>query len=120
MSRTAKLLIYLTLSLFVVSGVKAHDLDESTGVICDTQAQIERYARLGLTPQAIAIINEGTHACALVNVRYIRGGEVNRIHSDKSYQVVEILIVQANMHGQWGEIKPTIQYALFPIKEEEA
>jgi len=54
-------------------------------------------------------------------VRYIKGSEVNRVYvADKLFQVVEILIVQANSYGQWGEIKPTVQYALFPIEEQKA
>jgi hypothetical protein len=99
-------------------GARAYEVDETTGAICDTQKQIERYAGLGSTPQAATIINEGTHACELVSVRYIKGSEVNRLYvADKLFQVVEILIVQANMHGEWAAITPAIQYALLPVEE---
>jgi len=98
-----------------------NELEEDTGVICDTQSQIERYVRLGQSPQAIKIINEATNACAFVNVRFIRGSEVNRVFAgDKVFQVVEILIVEANMHDSWTAIKPQIQYTLFPIEERKA
>lgn len=121
MSLTCKLLIYLALTLLLVSGVKAHEVEEDTGVICDTQQQIERYVRLGQNPQAINIINHNSNACAMVNVRFIRGGEVNRVYAgDKAMQVVEILIVQANVQGEWTAITPMIQYSLFNIEEKKA
>jgi len=98
-----------------------NELEEDTGVICDTQSQIERYVWLGQSPQAIKIINEATNACAFVNAPFIRGSEVNRVFAgDKVFQVVEILIVEANMHGGWTAIKPQIQYTLFPIEERKA
>jgi hypothetical protein len=57
----------------------------------------------------------------MVGVRYIRGREINRIHSgDKALQVVEVLIVQVNLHGHWGDIKPEVQYTLFPLEERSA
>lgn len=75
MTLTCKLLIYLALTLCVVSGAKAYEVEEDTGVICDTQAQVERYVRLGQNPQAITIINHDQKVCLMVNVRFIRGGE---------------------------------------------
>jgi hypothetical protein len=115
------LVIYLAAFAFIAPRAFGHEFEEGTVVLCDTQEQIERFAALGSTPQAITIINAGKNVCAMVSVRYIRGREINRIRSgDKALQVVEVLIVQVNLHGHWGDIKPEVQYTLFPLEERSA
>jgi hypothetical protein len=121
MSLTSKLVLWLVLSIFLVSGAQAHDLEEGTGVICDTQAQILEFASRNATPEAVQQINVGKTVCALVNVRYYRGEEVARTTANnKAMQVVKILVVEANVHGVWGSIRPEVQYTLFAIEEVPA
>src|SRR5580765_7119129 len=116
MSLTSKLVLWLVLSILVVSRAQAHDLEEGTGVVCDTQAQILEFASRNATPEAIQQINVSKTVCALVSVRYYRGEEVARTSANnKALQLVKILVVAVNFHGVWGEIKPDVQYTLFPI-----
>jgi hypothetical protein len=122
MSLTIKIVLWLVLSILIVS--RAHTepvLEEGNGVICDTQAQILEFASRNATPEAIQQINVGKTVCALVNVRYYRGEEVARTTANnKSLQVVKILVVEVNVHGVWGSIKPEVQYTLFAIEEVPA
>jgi hypothetical protein len=93
----------------------------TNGVICDTQAQILEFASRNATPEAVQQINVGKTVCALVNVRYYRGEEVARTTANnKAMQVVKILVVEANVHGVWGSIRPEVQYTLFAIEEVPA
>lgn len=113
-----KFLLWLLLTTFVVAGAKAHDLSEGVGVVCDTLDQIQQFATLNATTEAIQTINAGKTVCAMVNVRYIRGAEVARVRSkEHAYAVIQILVVQVKVYGQWGQIPPEVQYTLFQIEE---
>ena len=122
MSLTAKIVLWLVLGTFALTA-HAHELSEGTGIVCDTPDQVQRFAVLGAKPEAIKTINDGAAkaVCALTTVRYIRGREVSRVRSsDHAYQVVEILLIEVQVHGQWGAITPEVQYTLFPLHEERA
>ena len=122
MSLTARIVLWLVLGTFALTA-HAHELSEGTGIVCDTPDQVQRFAVLGAKPEAIKTINDGAAkaVCALTTVRYIRGREVSRVRSsDHAYQVVEILLIEVQVHGQWGAITPEVQYTLFPLHEERA
>src|SRR5437773_11255763 len=114
MSLTARIVLWLVLDTFALTA-HAHELSEGTGIVCDTPDQVQRFAVLGAKPEAIKTINDGAAkaVCALTTVRYIRGREVCRVRSsDHAYRVVEILLIEAKLHGQWWEITPSLQYTL--------
>lgn len=115
-----KFLLWVFLTAFVVVGAKAHELDEGRGMLCDTQQQIERFAALDARPEAAQLINADAqkNVCVMAEVRYIRGREVSRVRlPNRTLQIVEILVVQFKMRGQWTEVPPDIQYTIFPIDE---
>ena len=122
MSLTVKIVLWLVLGTFALTA-QARELSEGTGIVCDTPDQVQRFAVLGAKPEAIKTINDGAAkaVCALTTVRYIRGREVSRVRSsDHAYRVVEILLIEVKLHGQWGEITPSLQYTLFLVNEERA
>lgn len=115
-----KLLLWLLLSAFVAAGAKAHELEEGTGMLCDTQVQIERFAALEAKPEAAQLINADANknVCVMANVRYIRGREVSRVRvPNRTMQIVEILVVQVNVMGAWATIPPDIQYTIYHVDE---
>lgn len=122
MSIVWKVLLWAFLTAFVVAGAQAHELTEGTGVVCDTVEQIERFASLDATHEAIKTVNAGQNVCVMATVSYYRGRDLNRVRSSEhSWQVVEILVVAFVVRGQWATITPpSIQYTLFQVEEQGA
>lgn len=102
---------------------QAHEMEEGTGVVCDSKAQIERFALLDAAPEAIRVINKDAkqNVCVMAEVRYIRGAKVGESRNKLgTVELVEILVVAFKLHGQWGTISPSVQYTLFVVPEQEA
>jgi hypothetical protein len=87
MSLTAKIVLWLALSTFIVCGAQAHELEEGTGIICDTQQQIERRAALDAKPEAILLINTDaqSNVCAQATIHYIWGTRSWPRHNGRRY-----------------------------------
>lgn len=116
-------LTYVLAALVVATSLQAHEVEQGVGVLCDTQAQIERFASLDANTDAIKVINADAkqNVCAMVEVQYIRGQQVGTARTTKgAVQLVEILLTAVKMHGQWGSVTPEIQYTMFQIAELEA
>lgn len=118
---TAYFLIALLAVAFIVMGVRksrAYDITISEGVVCDTQAQIERYAKDRSEANLNLINTDSPHACGFVLVSYIKGGVVKKLNDAT---VNEILCFAYYNGNQWVTLtKPQLQYALFSIHEEGA
>lgn len=116
-----KLMLWAILTTFVLSGAHAHELEEGTGVICDTAAQVEEFTSLGATADDLKFVNVSKTVCALIGVHYFLGREMKRVRFDNhTYQIVEILVVEIEMQHGWGKIPPEIQYTFFLIEERGA
>lgn len=116
MSLFTKLLLYALLATFATCA-KAHQVETGTGVICDTQVQIEKYA-LNRSEETLQAINaEAAHACAYLTVAFIPGETVNTL---KNEHVVAILVVAFHNGRGWVNLKPLVQYSLFAIPGEGA
>jgi len=120
-----KILVWAFLTAFVVSGAKAREIELGTGVVCDTQAQIERFAQLSdnsgeLEAKLHTINADAPYACALMEVAYYRGKSHGQLHTAAgTVEVVEILVVGFK-YGTWNQLTPTIQWTIFPVIEEGA
>lgn len=107
--------------MLLTSRVKAHEILEGQGVVCDEKAQAEKFAALGMELEALLVLNAEKNVCVMATVRYIYGHEVNRVRSGESMvQVVEILVLQFKMHGDWIIIPAVLQYTLFRVEESPA
>ena len=116
---------YLAMLFVIVAfatHVHAHELETGSGVLCDTAAQIERFAALNSNPAAITTINaDAPNACAYLNVAYIKGAAHGQVRSHGHTVVVTEILVIAVDHGQgYQRIAPVIQYTLFPVVEGAA
>lgn len=109
---------------FIVAGVrksKAHEILEGTGVVCDTREQIEKFAALEMKLEALQVMNAEANVCVMAVVRYIYGHAEKRLRvGGDAVQVVEILVIQFKMQGDWITIPAVVQYTLFQVKEEDA
>lgn len=110
----AKLLLYALMMAFVLTKVAAHELIQGRGVVCDTKAQIEMFADLGLSEAAVQAINaDAPNACALIEIAYYRGATIEQVNSGELI-VVEILVVAFKQGVEWIRLKePALQYTLF-------
>lgn len=116
-------LLLLVLLLSFPAHTQAQDIQTAKGVICDTKEQIERFASLDATPDALLVINQDaqTIACALVAVAYVRGEKVADVKVPNGFaHAFEIVVVAVQTPHGWQSVTPTIQYALFPSKDGAA
>ena len=87
--------------LSLLMGVPAHaqDVEFGTAVVCNTQAQTERFVALfdGDEAAALKAVNVGEDdqdACDMVTVAYIRGPAIETaISKDAAFNIVRIVIV---------------------------
>jgi hypothetical protein len=101
----------------------ARDYEIGTSLICDTRAQVERFAVLfsGDAPAAIRAINteeQNPGACALVNVAYMRGVQIAMArHGDYAFEIVRILVVGIATDSGIRPVRPAAYFSLFHVKE---
>jgi hypothetical protein len=122
---------YLLLILLLVLPLPANagsDIQIARGVVCDSQAQVERLVSLVNTqadPQhALAIVNreaDNPRACGSALVGFINAREIGTIRDHgKAFRVMELTIVAIpTATGSWSFIQPITQYAALPVEEIE-
>jgi hypothetical protein len=116
-----------TLSAFcgsLVAPVQAHETDQSEGVFCDTQIQLEQFAAYYDSSSIQEALEEvafaAPHACGSFSAAIIRGKQVKNIRIKQgTLHLYEVLLVGL-WNGQWRGVEPTIQYIAVLEKEESA
>ena len=105
-------------------GVRAaHYQSVGEALICDTQAQAERFVALfhGDAPAAIGVVNAEQHdpsACAIVNVAYVRGPSLGTARNhDDAFQIVRILVVGVASENAIRTVRPAAYFTLRRVKE---
>jgi hypothetical protein len=97
-------------------------VESGTGVLCDSRTQIEKVAALDAEVSAVQTVNASEpKACTYAEVRFIRGASYGQLHlSKRTFDVVEVLVLGFKAQGEWRQLSPTVQWTLFPVKEEIA
>ena len=109
-----------------VAPMHAYEVETSTGVICNTRKQMERFVALNdADPQsAVHAVNSEEHdpsACAVASLAFVRGGNPLTVRKkDAAFQIVEILAIGVITEQGVRAIAPTLYYALFKIEERMA
>jgi hypothetical protein len=102
---------------------QASDYEVGISLICDTRAQVERFAALfsGDAPAAIRAINteeQNPSACAIANVVYMRGTQIAMArHGDNAFEIVRILVVGVATDNGIRPVRPAAYFSLFEVKE---
>ncbi len=92
-------------------------------LICDTQAQAERFVALfhGSAPDAIGVVNAEEHnpsACAIVNVAYVRGPSLGTARNhDDAFEIVRILVIGVHSENAVRSVPPAAYFSLLRVKE---
>ena len=114
------------LSLLLFAPVHADEIEISTGVICNTQKQMERFVALNdADPQsAIRVINAEEHdpeACAVASLAFVRGGNPITVRrKDATFQIVPILVVGVVTRDGVRGVIPAVYFTLFKVEERMA
>ena len=102
---------------------QATDYEVGASLVCDTQAQVERFVALftGDAQAAIRVVNaeeQNPSACAIVNVAYMRGQQIGMArHGDSAFEIVRILVVGIESDEGIRAVRPAVYFSLFGIKE---
>jgi len=114
------------LSLLLFTPARADEVETSTGVICNTQKQMERFVALNdADPQsAIRVINAEEHdpeACAVASLAFVRGGNPITVRrKDATFQIVPILVVGVVTRDGVRGVIPAVYFTLFKVEERMA
>jgi hypothetical protein len=102
---------------------RAMDYEVGTSIICDTQAQVERFVAVlsGNTQAAIDAVNaeeQNPTACALVHVAYLRGAEIGMARNgDSAFEIVRILVVGIDTAAGIQAVRPSAYFSPIGVKE---
>ena len=102
---------------------QAADYEIGTSLLCDTQAQAERFVALfsGDAQAAIRAVNAEEHnptACALINVAFLRGTQMGMArHGENAFEIVRILVVGVDTASGIQVVQPAAYFSLFGVKE---
>jgi hypothetical protein len=114
------------LSLLLVAPTRADEVETSTGVICNTQKQMERFVVLNdADPRtAIRAVNAEEHdptACAVASLAFVRGSNSVTVRKrDTTFQIVPILVVGVVTPDGVRGIIPAVYFSLFRVEERSA
>ena len=114
--------------LFVLlfAPARADEVETSTGVICNTRKQMERFVALNeADPEsAIRAVNAEEHdptACAVASLAFVRGGNpVTVRRKDATFQIVPILVVGIVTRDGVRGVVPAVYFSLFKVDERMA
>jgi hypothetical protein len=85
--------------LLLALPARADDLQVGTGLVCDTQQQVERFVSLydGDAMTAVGTVNAEEHdpnACVIVTMVYVPGAPIATTTSkDKMFHIVPVLVI---------------------------
>ncbi len=99
------------------------DYEVGKALVCDTQAEAERFVALfnGDAPAAIEVVNAEVHnptACAILNVAYVLGPSLGTARShDNAFKIVRILVIGVEAENAMRAVKPAAYFSLLRVKE---
>jgi len=102
---------------------QAADYEVGSSLVCDTQAQVERFVALfsGDATAAIRVVNaeeQNPSACAIVKVAYMRGPQITMARNgDSAFEIARILVVGVETEDGIQAVRPAVFFSLFGVKE---
>lgn len=104
------------------------ELEMGAGLICNSEAQVERYLALNAAKQApdqaVRLINDeaqNPNACALAAVAFIRGAQGKSINAPGGLmKVTKVMVLAVQTPAGWQRVPPIVQFTAIFEKLEEA
>jgi hypothetical protein len=103
--------------------VLASDYEVGASLVCDTQAQAERFVAVftGDAQDAIRVVNaeeQNPSACVIRSVVYVRGTQIGMVrHGDSAFEIVRILVIGIETESDIVLVRPSIYFSVFSVKE---
>lgn len=115
-------IVFVALAFFTLKA-PAHELNSSTGLVCDTKEQVSRFYTLFLEGDMHAMQRVNAEAkataCMVGTVAYIKGEVVGTFPVPEGrIDVVKVVVTAYVLNGAWMELQPTVQYVPYFQKEE--
>jgi hypothetical protein len=124
MSFAIRFVLSLALLACLLSApVRASEYEVDTSLVCDTQAQVERFAAVfaGDAQDAIRVVNaeeQNPSACVIENVAYMRGTRLGMVrHGDSAFEIVRVLVIGFETENGILPVRPSVHFSLFSVKE---
>jgi hypothetical protein len=124
MSFAIRFVLLIALPACLLSApVRASDYEVDTSLVCDTQAQVERFVAVftGDVQDAMRVVNaeeQNPSACVINNVAYMRGDRLGMIrHGDSAFEIVRILVIGIETENGILPVRPTVYFSLSSVKE---
>jgi hypothetical protein len=111
------------LACLLPAPVRASEYEVDTSLVCDTQAQVERFAAVfaGDAQDAIRVVNaeeQNPSACVIENVAYMRGTRLEMVrHGDSAFEIVRVLVIGIETENGILPVRPSVYFSLFSVKE---
>jgi hypothetical protein len=102
---------------------QAQEFEVGTTLICDTQAQVERFVALydENGQSAVDAVNAEVHdpnACAVSTIAYVRGPQLTTARKkDAAFQIAKVLVLGVVTPTGLQPVPPVTFFSLFEIEE---
>ena len=119
--RTSPLVLPLMLTLCF--SAQAQDIEVTSGLICDTQKQVEQFVALydgdaQSTAEKVNIAEHNPTACIISGMAYVRGRQLATARTkDTTFQIVPILVVGVVTEKGIQTVAPARYFSAIEVKE---
>lgn len=111
------------LSVFLLGPARANEIEIGTGVICNTQRQVQKFLAFNeADPQtAVRAVNDEERdpaACGVASLAFVRGHSAITVRTkDATFQITNILVVGLVTDDGVRSVAPSVQFYPFKIDE---
>jgi hypothetical protein len=118
--------VFACLCALTAGPAHSAEIETSTGVVCNTVSQVERFVALnhGDPQAAVRAVNAEANdpaACTVASLAFMRGEEAVTVRKDATaFQIVRIRVVGIVTANGIRAIAPAHCFALFRIEERTA
>lgn len=116
-------LLALPLLLALCLAAKAQEVEVTSGLICDTQKQVEQFIALydgnaRATAERVNLAENNPTACVVSGMAYVRGRELATARiKDTTFQIVPILVVGVVTEKGIEAVAPARFFSAIEVKE---
>lgn len=111
-----------------VAQERERSIEIGVGLICNSQAQVERFLALHLADRspdtALQLVNDEAkdpNACALAAIAFVRGAEAKKVSAPGGLmKITPVTIIATQTAEGWERIAPIVQYTAIFEKFDEA
>jgi hypothetical protein len=120
---TRLVLPFVLVASLLCARAQASDYEVGTSLVCDTQAQVERFVALftGDAQAALRVVNseeQNPSACLILNVAYMRSAPIRTArHGDSAFEIIRILVIGVETDNGILPVRPAVYFSLFGVKE---